>query len=139
MRILLISSAYRRINWRAEPTYSVLAKLRAADSRPGVLDVIGGTEYFLFGGHEEDHLRGEPGTIVARRGGAICRATVDGAVWIPQLRRRPAPGGPVTIKLPATLALGEAAAGVPEVDAPLIPRRSPGETSTRSTTWWRRS
>ena len=110
---------HRRINWRAEPTYSVLAKLRAADSRPGVLDVIGGTEYFLFGGHEEDHLRGEPGTIVARRGGAICRATVDGAVWIPQLRRRPAPGGPVTIKLPATLALGEAAAGVPEVDAPL--------------------
>jgi putative two-component system hydrogenase maturation factor HypX/HoxX len=56
---------------------------------------------------------------VARRGGAVCRATVDGAVWIPQLRRRPAPGGPVTIKLPATLALGEAAAGVPEVDAPL--------------------
>lgn len=52
-------------------------------------------------------------------GCAICRATVDGAVWIPQLRRRPAAGGPVTIKLPATLALGEAAAGVPEVDAPL--------------------
>jgi putative two-component system hydrogenase maturation factor HypX/HoxX len=110
---------HRKINWRAEPTYSVLAKLRAADSRPGVLDVIAGTEYFLFGGHEEDHLRGEPGAIVARRGGAICRATVDGAVWIPQLRRRPVPGGPVTIKLPATLALGEAAAGVPEVDAPL--------------------
>ena len=84
----------------------VLAKLRAADSSPGVLDVIGGDEYFLFGGYEEDQLRGRPGTIVARRGGAVCRATVDGAVWIPQLRRRPAPDGPPTFKLPATLALG---------------------------------
>jgi putative two-component system hydrogenase maturation factor HypX/HoxX len=109
----------RRIDWSAEPTASVAAKLRAADSRPGVLDVIGGDEYFLFGGHEEDHLRGDPGTILARRGGAICRATVDGAVWIPQLRRRPAPGGPATFKVPATLALCGSAAGVPESAAPL--------------------
>jgi hypothetical protein len=29
----------------------------------------------------------------------VLRATVDGAVWIPQLRR-PAPGGPGTFKLP---------------------------------------
>src|SRR6266498_4203274 len=72
---------HRRIDWAAEPTSSVLAKLRAADSRPGILDVIGDAEYFLFGGHEEQGLRGDPGAIVARRGGAICRATVDGAVW----------------------------------------------------------
>ena len=110
---------HRRIDWLTEPTASVLAKLRAADSRPGVLDVIGETEYFLYGGHEEDQLRGDPGAIVARRGGAICRATVDGAVWIPQLRRRPGPGGPATIKLPATLALGGSAADVPEAIAPL--------------------
>ena len=80
---------HRRIDWLTETMSSVLAKLRAADSQPGVLDVIGETEYFLFGGYEEDQLRGDPGAIVARRGGAICRATVDGAVWIPQLRRRP--------------------------------------------------
>jgi putative two-component system protein, hydrogenase maturation factor HypX/HoxX len=109
----------RRIDWLAEPTTSVLAKLRAADSRPGVLDVIGEAEYFLFGGYEEDHLRGDPGTMVARRDGAICRATTDGAVWIPQLRRRPAPGGPATFKLPATLALGASAAGLPRTVAPL--------------------
>lgn len=125
---------HRRIDWSSEPTSAVLAKLRAADSRPGVLDVIGGTEYFLYGGHEEDHLRGGPGAIVARRGGAICRATTDGAVWIPQLRRRPAPGRPATFKLPATLALGEAAACLPEVDAPLhVPpgRRTYQEISYR--------
>jgi putative two-component system hydrogenase maturation factor HypX/HoxX len=110
---------HRRIDWLTEPTSAVLAKLRAADSQPGVLDVIGETEYFLFGGYEEDQLRGEPGAIVARRGGAICRATVDGAIWIPQLRRRREPGGPATFKLPATLALGGSVANVPEAIAPL--------------------
>ena len=111
---------HRRIDWSSEPTSSVLAKLRAADSRPGVLDLIDGTAYFLYGGYQEDHLRGDPGTILARRGGAICRATTDGAVWIPQLRRRPAPGGPATFKVPATLALGEAAAALPEAGTPLV-------------------
>jgi putative two-component system protein, hydrogenase maturation factor HypX/HoxX len=110
---------HRRIDWPAEPTAEVLAKLQAADSRPGVVDVIGGAEYFLFGGHEEQALRGDPGAILARRGGAICRATVDGAVWIPQLRRRQAPGGPATFKVPATLALSGTLAGVPEVGTQL--------------------
>jgi putative two-component system protein, hydrogenase maturation factor HypX/HoxX len=109
----------RRIDWPTEPTSAVLAKLRAADSSPGVLDVIGDAEYYLVGGHTEDELRGEPGTILAHRDGAICRATADGAVWIPQLRRRPAPGGPTTFKLPATLALRGCLAGVPEAPVPL--------------------
>ena len=113
--------ADRRIDWRSDPTAAVLAKLRAADSSPGVLDVLGGAEYYLAGGYGEDELRGAPGTIVARRDGAICRATADGAVWIPQLRRRPAPGGPKTFKLPATLALRGSLAGVPYVSAPLMP------------------
>ncbi len=112
--------ADRGIDWQAEPAGAVLAKLRAADSSPGVLDVIGDAEYYLVGGHEEDDLHGEPGTIVARRDGAICRATTDGAVWIPQLRRRPAPGGPKTFKLPATLALRGRLDGVPQVPTPLM-------------------
>ena len=115
--------ADRRIDWAADPTEAVLAKLRAADSAPGVLDEIGGTGYYLAGGHPEDELRGEPGAILAHRDGAICRATSDGAVWIPQLRRRPGgpgdPGGPGTFKVPATLALRGELDGVPEVLAPL--------------------
>jgi putative two-component system protein, hydrogenase maturation factor HypX/HoxX len=113
--------ADRAIDWRAEPTEAVLAKMRAADSAPGVLDVLGDTEYYLAGGYPEDELRGQPGTILARRDGAICRATTDGAVWIPQLRARPVPGGPKTFKLPATLALRGSLDGVPEVLAPLTP------------------
>ncbi len=112
--------ADRRIDWPADPTGAVLTKLRAADSSPGVLDMIGDTEYYLFGGYTEDDLRGAPGTILAQRDGAICRATRDGAVWIPQLRRRPAPGGPKTFKLPAALALRGSLAGVPQVPAPLM-------------------
>ena len=121
--------ADRRIDWQAETTDMVLAKLRAADSSPGVLDVIGDVEYYLVGGHEEDDLRGEPGTVVARRDGAVCRATTDGAIWIPQLRRRPAPGGPKTFKLPATLALRGFLAGVPE--APVPPALPPGRRTYR--------
>jgi len=110
----------RRIDWASEPTSAVLAKLRAADSSPGVLDVLGGAEYYLAGGHAEDELRGAPGAILAQRDGAICRATADGAVWIPQLRPRPAPGGPKTFKLPAALVLRGSLAGVPRVPAPLV-------------------
>ena len=51
----------------ADPADVVLAKLRAADSSPGVLDEIGGTQYYLIGGHPEDQLTGPPGTILARR------------------------------------------------------------------------
>jgi putative two-component system hydrogenase maturation factor HypX/HoxX len=86
--------------------------------------MIAGAEYFLFGGHEDDELRGEPGSVIAQRHGAVCRATIDGAVWIPQLRRRPAPDGPATCKLPATLALRGSLAGVPQSPAPLT--RTPG-------------
>ena len=111
--------ADRAIDWQAEPTSAVLAQAARGRLSPGVLDVIGDTEYYLVGGHPEDDLRGQPGTILARRDGAICRATSDGAVWIPQLRRRPAPGGPKTFKLPATLALRGCLDGVPEVPAPL--------------------
>jgi putative two-component system protein, hydrogenase maturation factor HypX/HoxX len=113
----------RTIDWATETTEAILPRLRAADSSPGVLDTIGDTEYYLFGGYAEDELRGRPGTILARRDGAICRATADGAVWIPQLRRRPAPGGPKTFKLPASLALraslGGELDGVPVIPAPL--------------------
>jgi putative two-component system protein, hydrogenase maturation factor HypX/HoxX len=127
--------ADRSIDWGSESTSSVLAKLRAADSSPGVLDVIDGSEYLLFGGCEDDQLRGAPGAIIAQRDGAICRATVDGSVWIPQLRRRQVPGGPATCKLPATLALGGSAlAGVPHVPAALTPppgRRTYQEISYR--------
>ncbi|MEV7602124.1 hydrogenase maturation protein [Kitasatospora sp. NPDC089797] len=115
----------RRIDWAADPTATVLRRLRAADSRPGVLDELGGAEWYLHGGHRERLLRGRPGELLATRAGAVCRATADGAVWIPELRRRRTPGGPATVKLPAVTALGALLPAVPERPAPLMPE--PGE------------
>lgn len=103
----LLRQPERRIDWERESTARVLGKLRAADSQPGVLDELLGAQWFLHGGHEEDRLRGRPGALLATRAGAVCRATVDGAVWIPRLRARRMPGGPASFALPATLALGD--------------------------------
>ncbi|MFF6998918.1 enoyl-CoA hydratase-related protein [Streptomyces sp. NPDC008313] len=108
----------RRIDWSTASTESVLRVLRAADSQPGVLDELLGAEWFLYGGHPEDRLRGRPGEVLATRAGAVCRATTDGAVWIPRLRRRRTPGAPRSCRLPAVLALGGRLAGVPEVSVP---------------------
>ncbi|MBF6059333.1 hydrogenase maturation protein [Nocardia terpenica] len=119
---------FRRIDWSADDTATVLRKLRAADSQPGVLDELFGREFFLHGGHVEDRLRGRAGALLAIRDGAICRATVDGAVWLPQLRPRRRPGEPPTCKLPATDALGpEPLQRVPEIPV------SPAEAARRNT------
>lgn len=121
------SQQYRRIDWSADSTVEVLRKLRAADSQPGVLDELFGREYFVHGGHNEDQLRGAPGAVIATRDGAICRATVDGAVWLPQLRPRRVPGGPATFKQPAVDALGADLPEVPEVPV------TPAEAAIRDT------
>ncbi|WP_395372667.1 hydrogenase maturation protein [Streptomyces tubercidicus] len=119
----------RRIDWRADPTDTVVRKLRAADSQPGVRDELLGDIWHLHGGHPEDTLTGRPGELLATRCGAICRATVDGAVWIPELRPPRAPGAPGTLKLPATLALGDRLPLLPEVPAPYGPGGGPGSGS----------
>ena len=116
---------FRRIDWAADDTATVLRKLRSADSQPGVLDELYGREYFLHGGHPEDRLRGDaPGAVIATRDGAVCRATVDGAVWIPQLRPRRTPGGPAAFKLPAATVLREHLTAVREV--PVGPAEAAG-------------
>jgi putative two-component system hydrogenase maturation factor HypX/HoxX len=91
----LLAQDERAIDWSNDDTDTVLRRIRAAEGHPGVLDTIEGESFHLFGGHRETTLRGRPGRIVAQRHGAICRATVDGAVWISHLKR---PGG---FKLPA--------------------------------------
>jgi putative two-component system protein, hydrogenase maturation factor HypX/HoxX len=110
----LMSQEVRAIDWNCDSTETVLRRIRAGEGHPGVLDSVGGTEFHLFGVHRERELRGSPGEIIATRSGAICRATVDGAVWITHLKRRDTPAEGRFFKLPATCAL--ALAGVtPEV------------------------
>ena len=114
----LMRQADRAIDWSRDESAIVLAKIHAADGVPGVLDEVCGVPVHLFDAHPEGMLRGgRPGEVIARRDGAILRATVDGAVWIGHLKRTT--DGEPTLKLPATMLLGEELAGVPEVPAPL--------------------
>jgi putative two-component system hydrogenase maturation factor HypX/HoxX len=113
----LMKQSDRAIDWSADATSTVVRKLNAAEGHPGVLDTIGGTDFHLFGVHREHGLRGRPGELIAQRDGAICRATVDGAVWITHLK----PSADPAFKLPAVRALGVAGCSVdvPEVPAPV--------------------
>jgi len=113
-----VKPAQRQIDWQNDRVVDIIKKISSADGQPGVLDDIGGEPFYLHGAHEEGTLIGVPGSIIAKRHGAICRAAVDGAVWISHLR----PKGRVAdgfIKLPATDALGGLLDEVPEVAVPL--------------------
>ncbi|MHB0887214.1 hydrogenase maturation protein [Acidithiobacillus sp.] len=108
--------AERAIDWQRDDTETVLRKIRSADGAPGVRDEALGRTVYLHGAHREDGLRGTPGQWIARRHGALCRATRDGAVWITHLREPDGDGR--GLKLPAAMVLGQAL-DLPEVPAPL--------------------
>ncbi len=110
--------ADRAIDWRADDTATVLRKIRSADGHPGLRDTLAGLPVMLHDAHPAPGLSGLPGALIARArdGGAVCRATRDGAVWLGHLRRR---DGEPDFKLPASLALGGAAvADLPVADGP---------------------
>ncbi len=132
--------ADRAIDWMQDKTAVIVRKIRAADSAPGVLGTLLGKSCFLYGAHEEERLQGQPGQVLARRDGAICIGTVDGAVWISHLKAnagahemdcRRAKAGigyepadsdvclVAGIKLPATQVLGPLLRGVPEAPLPI--------------------
>jgi putative two-component system hydrogenase maturation factor HypX/HoxX len=112
----------RAIDWHADDTDTILAKIHAADGFPGVVDEVVGLPCRLFGGWHEPAATasGQPGEILATRDGAILRATRDGAIWISHLRVADAGQA---IKLPAAAVLAGRLGDVPEVpialDAPL--------------------
>jgi putative two-component system hydrogenase maturation factor HypX/HoxX len=114
----LMGQGVRAIDWGVDCTAKVLRRIRAGEGHPGVLDVVEGVDCHLFGVHPERGLRGRPGEIIATRTGAICRATVDGAVWISHLKRAAGPGKRF-FKLPATqaLALAGRRPPAPEISA----------------------
>jgi putative two-component system protein, hydrogenase maturation factor HypX/HoxX len=125
--------ADRAIDWMHDSTALIVRKIRAADSAPGVLGTLLGKTCFLYGAHEEERLQGPPGKVLARRDGAICIGTIDGAVWISHLKakaqgvtRLSQPGigdadlyQVAGIKLPAAQVLGPLLRGVPKAPRPI--------------------
>ncbi len=123
----------RAINWDTDTADQIITKIRSSDSNPGVLDTINGNQYYLYGAHREGSMIGAPGKIVAKRIGAICRATVDGAVWITHLKKRKDSTGSY-FKLPATQVLRGELNDVPESKVELLHSHSP---ETYREIWYR--
>ncbi|MEQ1558121.1 MAG: hydrogenase maturation protein [Methyloglobulus sp.] len=107
----------RRIDWLLDSTDTILAKINAADGSPGVLDRILGHDYYLYGATQDDTLFGVAGELIATRLGAVCRATVDSAIWLSHLKQKAINGEKHYIKLPATQVLGEKIKALPEIPA----------------------
>jgi putative two-component system hydrogenase maturation factor HypX/HoxX len=111
-----------RIDWAHDSTETILAKIARFDSQPGLPDRLLDVECLLFGGWREERMGRDasipPKTVLAKRDGAICLKTVDGAVWISHLME------PGRFKLPATYVLKERLKGVREERLPLIFDRS---------------
>ncbi len=110
----LMQQADREINWQQDDTGTVLRKIRSADGFPGVRDTLYQRTLFIYDANPEKTLRGEPGEVIARCGGAICRATVDGAVWIGHVRDHQSAN---PYKLPATILLAAEVEHLPEIIA----------------------
>jgi putative two-component system protein, hydrogenase maturation factor HypX/HoxX len=107
----------RAIDWGRDSTGVIARKINAADTAPGVLDTLFGNPYYLYGAHQEDQLRGTPGQLLAQRDGAVCVATIDGAIWISHLKQK-TDGEGRGIKLPAAMALGVRAERLPHSTLP---------------------
>ena len=107
----LMKQAERTIDWSRDTTATVLAKINAADGFPGVADVLFGVPCHLFDACAESVLKGASGELLARRETALCRATVDGAVWVGHVKRGDSAH---PFKLPATLAFADEAGALPE-------------------------
>lgn len=99
----IMKQADRAINWKKHKTSDILKRIWAADGAPGVLDEIYGQAFYLHNAYPEAQLRGKPGDIIAIANQAVCRATVDGAIWIGHLK--PQLEDKTGIKLPAAMAL----------------------------------
>ncbi|QOP46785.1 enoyl-CoA hydratase-related protein [Sulfurimonas paralvinellae] len=104
-----------QIDWDNDTTEEIVKKVYTYDSFPGIEDEILGLKVRLYGAWKEERLRGNfPKEIVAKRDGAICLSTIDGAIWITHLKEE------TKFKLPATYVLKDRLKGVKEERLPLI-------------------
>ncbi|MEU7838413.1 enoyl-CoA hydratase-related protein [Nonomuraea sp. NPDC049129] len=99
----------REFSW-SEPTDAVLRRVRSADGAPGGRVLLEGRMMRVFDVYRGPVVVGTPGSVVARREGAVLVHTGDGTVWVGHLRAEE----PGAIKLPAAMVLAERVAGLEE-------------------------
>lgn len=112
---LQLTQEYRAINWQKDTSQEIVKKINYSDSFPGILDEILGIKCYLYGAYFEDKLKAnKPKQILAKRDGAICLSTIDGAIWISHLKKIN------SFKLPSTYVLKDKLKGIKENRLPLI-------------------
>ncbi len=97
-----------QFSWEDE-TESIIRKINAADSSPGVKITLFNESYYCYGAHLEEKLKGNSGEIIAKRNNGICIATKENSVWITHVKS--IENG--QIKLPVTIALGSLVNDIP--------------------------
>ncbi len=103
----LMKQADRAINWQLDDSEIIVRKIHSADGNPGLLTKLFDQEYYLFNASIDHALSGEAGTVIAEKHDAIAIATLDSAVWVTHLRKKPTKENERTLKLPATLVVKE--------------------------------
>jgi putative two-component system hydrogenase maturation factor HypX/HoxX len=131
----LVTREQRAVDWATQDSAKVLRRVRSADGAPGAVASLHGQPCRLYDVHPAGTATlarcrlglGDltPGQALARRGPALLVATRDAALWVGHVRRIDAAGDTPSLKLPATVALPELAAAVPEWPVPLL--RDDGE------------
>ncbi len=104
----------RKIDWQKDNTDTIIKKINMSDSYPGIKENFFGIECLMYGVTKEDFFKGNPKDILAKRDGAICIGTIDGAVWISHLKEEG------RFKLPATYVLKDKIKGIKEERISLI-------------------
>lgn len=102
-----LKQTQRSIDWQRMNAEQICNRIRSADSQPGLSATLENQAVFLYGANVDTDHGGTPGSIVACDHQAICIATIEGSVWVQQIKR----DTPESLKLPASYFLQYCAYG----------------------------
>ena len=97
----LMRQGDRSIDWHTQDTQTIVRRLQAADSRPGVKSQLWGHDVYLYGAVAAVGQYKTPGQLIAQHQGKLCYTTLDGCIWVRQIKCMDHAAVPA-IKVPAS-------------------------------------